>query len=126
GGGRRRGCEEAVAAARYSLDTERAAATARLTELRQRAADALGALPSAVSSAWASLIADPGDQGLGDALHAAWVEGDRELAGFEGQARRIEEAGAATAAAHQGGHGARGEHETAGRAGGTGRRAARG
>ncbi|HEU5442053.1 MAG TPA: SbcC/MukB-like Walker B domain-containing protein [Ktedonobacterales bacterium] len=115
--------EAAVASARHSLNTEREAAVARLTALRQRAMDALGALPNTLSAAWAGLIAEPGDQNLGDALHAAWVEGDHELAGFEARAKRIEGAVAATASARQAERDARAQHEASARAVQTGRQA---
>ncbi|HEX6800608.1 MAG TPA: SbcC/MukB-like Walker B domain-containing protein [Ktedonobacterales bacterium] len=113
---RLRRTEQGVSAARHALESEREAAVARLGDLRARAQDALGNLPPALRDAWAALIATPGDEGLGDALHAAWLDADRELAGFEAQVRRIEQATAATTAARQTERDARAQHEAANRA----------
>jgi DNA repair exonuclease SbcCD ATPase subunit len=112
---RLRRSEQAVSAARHALDSEHESAVARLVELRARAHDALGSLPPALRDAWAALIATPADEGLGDALHAAWIEADHELAGFEAQVRRIEQAAAATTAARAAERDARAQHEAANR-----------
>src|SRR5579871_1375664 len=115
--------EEAVAAARYSLDSEQESAAARLAELRERATHALGVLPEELKAAWKAVIAAPGDQALADALHAAWVAGDGELAHFEAHAKRIEEAAAATQTARQNERDARAQHEATTRAVQTARQA---
>ncbi len=69
--------EDAVSSARHSLDTEQESARSRLAELRERGANALGVLPEGLTNAWSSLITEPGNQTLADALHSCWVEGDR-------------------------------------------------
>ena len=115
--------EQAVSAARHSLDSEQTAAAARLTELRQRAIQALGALPASLRDTWERVTADPGDQPRADALHAAWAETDHELASFEAHARRIEQSATATAAARQIERDARAQHEASARAVQTARQA---
>ena len=105
--------EEAVAAARVSLDSERQSAAARLTELRARAGTTLGALPEGLRAAFDQLLPSPGDQALADALHAAWVQADAELASFEAHVRRIEESGGAAQSARQTERDARAQHEAA-------------
>jgi energy-coupling factor transporter ATP-binding protein EcfA2 len=108
--------EQAVAAARSALAAERQAASTRLTELRTRAATALGQLPQGLHAGWERLLAEPGDQALGDALHAAWVAADEELAGFDACVRRIEQAASAASAARQTERDVRTQHEAALRA----------
>src|SRR5262249_49503279 len=110
-------------AARTALDAERQAAIARLSELRERATRALGQLPDALRTGWERLLAETGDQALADALHAAWVTTDEELAGLEAHVRRIEQAAAATLAARQTERDARTQQEAALRAVQTARQA---
>jgi hypothetical protein len=115
--------ESSVTSARSSLGTEEEGARARLGELRERATRALGALPSPLREAWETLSATPGDQALGDALHAAWVGVDGQLAALGTHAQRIEEATAAFSGARQQERDARAQHEAAVRAVQTARQA---
>ena len=108
--------EEAVSSARHSLGSEQESAASRLTELRERARAALGALPEELTEAWNTLIADPGNQALADGLHASWVAGDERLARLEAHVRRIELASVATAAARQIERDATSQHEATSRA----------
>jgi hypothetical protein len=105
--------EQAVSAARGSLDSEQESAGSRLVELRQRAGAALGVVPDELAAAFADVIAAPGDQERADALHTAWVATDKRLAGFEAHVRRIEQAAAATVAARQTERDVRAHHEVA-------------
>ncbi len=108
--------EEAVAAARLALDHELESAVSRLGALRGRATESLGVLPEGLRQTWERLAADPGDQALADGLHAAWLAADGELAAFEVQVQRIEQASAAHVAARQAERDARTQHEAAVRA----------
>jgi energy-coupling factor transporter ATP-binding protein EcfA2 len=84
--------ESSLASARQALEQEVSSARVRLTELRARAAKALGALPADLDAAWERMLAQPSEQVLADALHAAWVASDAALGGLEIHARRIHEA----------------------------------
>jgi energy-coupling factor transporter ATP-binding protein EcfA2 len=86
--------ETSLASSRQALDQEVSSARMRLTELRARAAKALGALPGDLDAAWERMLAQPAEQPLVDALHAAWVAGDATLSGLEIHAQRIREASA--------------------------------
>jgi energy-coupling factor transporter ATP-binding protein EcfA2 len=108
--------EQAVSSARVALDQETQGAAARLRELRERATVALGALPAELTAAWERIMGEPGDQALADALHAAWVAADSELAQLEAHVQRIEAARAASAQARQSQRDARTQHEAAVRA----------
>ncbi|HEX8996934.1 MAG TPA: SbcC/MukB-like Walker B domain-containing protein [Ktedonobacterales bacterium] len=107
--------ESSLTTARQSMEQEVSGARVRLGELRGRGQRAIGALPSAVSDAWEQLMAQPGEQGLADALHAAWVGADAALAGLEIHAQRIREASEATRTARQTEREARAQHEAAAR-----------
>jgi DNA repair exonuclease SbcCD ATPase subunit len=84
--------ETSLTAARQALEQEVSGARVRLTELRARASKALGALPAELDAAWERIIAQPAEQALADALHAAWVASDGALGGLDVHARRIHEA----------------------------------
>ncbi|HEU0026615.1 MAG TPA: ATP-binding protein, partial [Ktedonobacterales bacterium] len=86
--------ETSLAAARQALEQEVSGARVRLTELRARASKALGALPAELDVAWERMVAQPAEQPLADALHAAWVAGDATLGALDIHARRIREAAA--------------------------------
>jgi ABC-type oligopeptide transport system ATPase subunit len=115
--------EQAVTTARHSLSGEEEGARARLGELRDRGASALGALPDALRESWQQVIAAPGDQAVTDAFHASWLALDNSLAGLEAHVRRIERAGEHTREARQGERDARAQHEAAARAVQTARQA---
>ncbi len=108
--------ETSVASARQHLRSEEESARARLSELRDRGAKALGALPATLQDAWKQNIAEPGDQILADVLHGAWVATDGELAGLDAHAKRIVEASRTTTDARQDEREARTQHEAAQRA----------
>jgi energy-coupling factor transporter ATP-binding protein EcfA2 len=108
--------ESSVAAARQHLRSEEESARARLSELRERGAKALGALPATLQDAWKQTIAEPGDQILADVLHSAWVATDGELAALDAHAKRIVEASRSTTDARQDEREARTQHEAAQRA----------
>lgn len=108
--------ESSVAAARQHLRSEEESARARLSELRERGAKALGALPATLQDAWKQTIAEPGDQILADVLHSAWVATDGELAGLDTHAKQIVEASRSTTDARQDEREARTQHEAAQRA----------
>ncbi|MGH2515220.1 MAG: hypothetical protein ACRDHP_06150, partial [Ktedonobacterales bacterium] len=108
--------ESAVSAARASVGSERDSAATRLNDLRERATTALGVLPEGLASAWQNVLDNPGDQPFADALHAAGLAADAELARFEAYARRIEDAAGATTGARQVERDARAQHEAAVRA----------
>ncbi len=93
--------ETSLASARQALEQEVSSARARLTELRARASKALGALPTDLDAAWERIIAQPAEQPLADALHAAWVAGDAALSGLDVHAQRIREAAARAGEARQ-------------------------
>ncbi len=84
--------ETSLASARQALEQEVSSARVRLTELRARASKALGALPAELDATWERMIAQPAEQPLADALHAAWVAGDAALGGLDTHAQRIREA----------------------------------
>jgi energy-coupling factor transporter ATP-binding protein EcfA2 len=108
--------ESSVAAARQHLRSEEESARARLSELRERGAKALGALPATLQDAWKQTIAEPGDQILADVLHSAWVATDGELAALDAHAKQIVEASRSTTDARQDEREARTQHEAAQRA----------
>jgi energy-coupling factor transporter ATP-binding protein EcfA2 len=108
--------EQAVSAAKHSLDSEHESAAARLRELHTRGAQPLGHLPDEIQNAWEAVIAEPADQARADTLHAAWIAADGELAGLEAFVKRIEQAAAANTAARQAERDARAQHEAAVRA----------
>ena len=108
--------ESSLTTARQSMEQEVSGARVRLTELRGRGERALGALPSGLSDAWEQMMAQPGEQPLADALHAAWVSADAALAGLEMHAQRIREAADETKTARQTEREARAQHEAAARA----------
>jgi hypothetical protein len=115
--------EEAVSAARYSLDTEHEAAVHRFTEIRERGNIALGMLPEELNTAWQALIAEPGDQALADGLHAGWIAGDAQLSLLDAHVKRIAQASLATNAARQLERDAQSQHEATARAVQTSRQA---
>jgi len=118
-----RRAEESVASARHTLENERQSAADRLTELAERARKALGVLPEPLSSTWANLITDPGNQEQADVLHTDWLRADEELGRLAAHVQRIEEASAATRAAKQAERDARAQHEATVRALQSGRQA---
>lgn len=93
--------EQVVTASQAAVTQEQQATITRITELRTRAKMALGALPEYIESHFARLAEAPGDQPTGDALHAAGVELDRELAALEAQVERLNQAHADVQAAKQ-------------------------
>jgi energy-coupling factor transporter ATP-binding protein EcfA2 len=105
--------ESSVAAARQHLRSEEESARARLSELRERGAKALGALPAALQDAWKQTIAEPGDQILADVLHSSWIATDGELAALDAHAKQIVEASRSTTDARQDEREARTQHEAA-------------
>ena len=115
--------EEAVSAARHSLDTEHESANQRLSELYERAKSALGLLPEELDAAWRALMAEPGNQTLADALHAGWVSGDEQLSHLEAHVKRIQQATEASNAARQLERDAISQHDSTSRAVQTARQA---
>jgi hypothetical protein len=115
--------ESSVAAVRGTLTSEEASTRARLAELRERAANGLGALPPALVEPWEQLAAAPGDQPRADAVHGVWVTLDDALGGLKTHAARIEATSAALTAARQRERDARAQHELAARAVQTARQA---
>ncbi len=107
--------ESSLTTARQSMEQEVSGARVRLTELRGRGERALGALPAAVSDAWEQVMAQPGEQSLADALHAAWVAADSAFAGLEVHTQRIREAVDETTTTRQIEREARAQHEAAAR-----------
>jgi len=107
--------EASVAGARQSLDAEMESASARLAEMQGRATAALGALPPSLAEAWEQLMVTPSEQDRADALHAAWVVGDKTLAGFDVHVKRLQTAAGAVSAASQAERDARSQHEAAAR-----------
>lgn len=108
--------ETSVATARQHLRSEEESARTRLTELSERGAKALGALPNALDDGWKQVTAEPGDQILADVLHSAWVATDGDLAALEAHAKRIADASRKTTDARQGERDAHTQHEAAQRA----------
>ena len=108
--------ETSVATARQHLRSEEESARARLAELRERGAKALGAMPAPFADAWKQVIDEPGDQILADVLHGAWVTTDGDLARLDTHAKRIVDASRMTTDARQGERDARTQHDAAQRA----------
>ena len=115
--------EEAVSAARHSLDTEHEAANQRLRELYERGKGALGTLPEELNSAWQTVMAEPGNQALADALHAGWISADGQLSQLEVHVKRIQQATDAASAARQVARDAGSQHESTSRSVQTARQA---
>jgi energy-coupling factor transporter ATP-binding protein EcfA2 len=108
--------ETSVAVARQHLRSEEESARTRLSELRDRGAKALGALPATLQDAWKQAIAEPGDQILADVLHSGWVATDGELAALDAYAKRIADASRATTETRQSERDTRTQHDAAQRA----------
>jgi hypothetical protein len=108
---RLRRSEESLAVSRQSIGQEEHEAAARIGDLRQRAAKALGDLPPALSVAWAALTRSLGDHAAADALHAAWQAVDAELESLGKHVAKLDERAHATAQARQKERDARAQHE---------------
>ncbi|HEU5343378.1 MAG TPA: SbcC/MukB-like Walker B domain-containing protein [Ktedonobacterales bacterium] len=108
--------ESSLGTARQSMEQEVTGARARLKELRGRGERALGALPLALADVWEQVMAQPAEQSLADALHAAWVSADAALGGLEQHTQRIREATAELATTRQTEREARAQHDAAARA----------
>jgi len=107
--------ESSLTTARQSMEQEVSSARVRLKDLRGRGERALGMLPAGLGDAWEQTMAQPGEQALADALHAAWVATDAALAGLEVHAQRIREASGDTTTARQTEREARAQHDAAAR-----------
>ncbi len=93
--------EQVVTASLAAVTQEQQTTTARIGDLRIRTKNALGALPEQIDKLFARLAEAPNEEATGDALHAAAVELDRNLAALEAQVERLNQAKSAVSAARQ-------------------------
>ncbi len=93
--------EQVVTASLAALTQERESTATRVNELRARARDALGTLPTQVDELFARLAEAPGDERAADALFNAAQQLDRDLGALEAQVELLNQARAAVTAAKQ-------------------------
>ncbi len=102
--------EQVVTSSLAAVTQEQEATTKRVSELRDRTRNALGALPERLDQLFARVAEAPGDQGATDTLHAAAVELDHELAALEAQVERLNQARAAVTTAQAAARDAQARH----------------
>jgi len=93
--------EQVVTASQTALTQEQQTTHTRILDLRNRAKNALGALPEQINTLFVQLADAPNEQATGDILYAAAQDLDKQLGGLEGQLERLQQARKAVATAKE-------------------------